>query len=251
MRRCNSPSARPRSSLSPDTFTAKRRETIATPENEVLRAFAELTLREAKAWIEKHPGGERRTRIEAHGMRAKRLATMLRTHGVAEARAPVIPNFPLRFDPRYHEIWIAWNELRRRARAKERDWMWQTRTWMELAGARAAMHLRQRVRTERGGGILTHAEVKGSRHGPRQGRYLEGGLKLRLAWSKGTRLKIVSYDSTNQHRPAGSAAKAEDRVVWYQTNGPAAEVRRIGELPWNGGGAWEPNIERWSDQVIG
>jgi len=134
----------------------KRYETIATLENQVLRAFATLTIREAKSWLTDPSTSEKRAAIEAHQVRARRIESVLRDHRVPEASPPIQPNFALRFDPRYREIWRAWQELRALSTATELQWMWQHRTFMELLELRAAMKLYQAVRDRPGGGYCVH-----------------------------------------------------------------------------------------------
>ena len=124
----------------------KRFETIEVLENRVLRAFAALTMREAASWLDRAGDIASRSLVEAHSLRARRIEAILRERGVPEARPPVRPNFALRFDPRYREIWRAWLELRSQSTATESQWMWQHRTFTELLGLRAAMKLHQAAR---------------------------------------------------------------------------------------------------------
>ena len=239
----------------------KRYEVIATLENRVLRAFASLTVREAKGWLGKQTtqeGEENKKIVQAHLLRAGRIATSLRDRKVPEAIPPVEPNFPLRFDPRYREIRRAWDELRAMNRATELEWMWQNRTFMELLAVRAAMKLYEAASKKRRAGTLAHGAVLRAAGAPSKGRYLDGGgirstIGLRLADS----IRPIEYRSGENHGSGendsalGAVASAgPDTEIWWDAADASAESGAVGELPWTPGHAWDTRLEKWADQII-
>ena len=233
----------------------KRYETIATLENRVLRAFAALTVRETKGWLVRQKKGEtERTLVEAHQLRASRIEALLRDRGVREVAPPVEPNFPLRFDARYREIWRAWQELRARNAATELEWMWQDRTFMELLSLRAAMKLQQAVSGRSGGGTLSHAAVLRRNSAPSQGSYLEaGGVRCTFGVPTRTRnpIRPVGYGPNHTGGPLGAVATANaGAAVWWNAVHPDAAAGVVGELPWTQGHAWDARLEKWAKRVV-
>ena len=236
----------------------KRYETIATLENRVLRAFASLTVRETRGWLarQKKEGTERAV-VEAHQLRASRIEALLRERGVPEAAAPVVPNFPLRFDQRYREIWRAWQELRARNAATELEWMWQDRTFMELLSLRAAMKLQQAVSGRPGGGTLAHGAVLRGNSAPSQGSYLEAD-GVRCTFGVPIRpdgpIRIVEYSPNDSGGPLGAVATAaigaSAGAVWWNAVHPDAGPGVVGELPWTHGQAWDARLKRWAERVV-
>ena len=233
----------------------KRYDTHATLENGVLRAFAALTVRETKRWLEGcDEGARRRTEIEAHQIRARRIELLLRERNVPEARPPVAPNFPLRFDQRYREVWKAWQELRAMNSATELDWMWQARTFMELLGLRAAMKLHEAAADSRlTAGSLSHAPVLRADGAPVQGTYLVEGA-LRFVLGIGPTLDQVEFAFGGQDATVGAVAKAgsgSESEVWWDATGENAPQGAVGELPWTCGHAWDAKLAMWATQIVG
>ena len=227
----------------------KRYETLATLENRVLRAFAALTVRETKSWLEDPGTDANRAAIEAHQLRARRIESVLRDRQVPEARPPVRPNFALRFDPRYREIWRAWLELRAMNTAAELQWMWQHRTFMELLELRAAMKLHEAVRDGRDGGTLSHAPVLKARHPPNQGRYLhDAGIRATFGIVADGTVRAIEYGTADDSRPLGAVASAgSEAAVWWDAQGlRAGREGSVGELPWTAGHAWDAALGSWA-----
>lgn len=230
----------------------RRYETIATLENRVLRAFAALTVREAKNWLTDPGTGAARAIIEAHQLRARRIETILRDRMVPEARPPVRPNFPLRFDPRYREIWRAWLELRARSAATELEWMWQHRTFMELLGLRGAMKLYQAARDRRDGGMLAHAPVLRAKSQPNQGRYLgDGGIRGTFGIARNGSVQTIEYRTDDDNGPLGAIATAgRGAEVWWDAQDlQTGKVGLVGELPWTDGHGWDAGLKKWAAKV--
>lgn len=230
----------------------KRYETIATLENQVLRAFAALTVRETKSWLADPSTGEKRAAIEAHQVRARRIESVLRDRRVPEARPPVQPNFALRFDPRYREIWRAWLELRAMSTATELQWMWQHRTFMELLELRAAMMLHQAVRDRPGGGALAHTPVLRAQHAPNQGRYLgDAGIGVTFGIVRDRTVCAIEYGAGDDRRPLGAVASAgPDKGIWWDAQDlQTGQEGSVGELPWTAGHAWDAGLKRWAAKV--
>ena len=226
----------------------RRYETIATLENRVLRAFAALTVREAKSWLADPGTGAARAIIEAHQLRARRIETILRDRLVPEARPPVRPNFPLRFDPRYREIWRAWLELRERSAATELEWMWQHRTFMELLGLRGAMKLHQAARDRPDGGTLAHAPVLRAKSQPNQGRYLgDMGIRGTFGIARTRSVQTIEYRTGDDSGPLGAIATAgAGAEVWWD-----AQDNQTGEN-WFGRGTpvdQRPRVGRRAQEV--
>ena len=230
----------------------KRYETIATLENRVLRAFAALTVRETKSWLADPGTGATRSAIEAHQLRARRVESALRDRRVPEARPPVRPNFALRFDPRYREIWRAWLELRVMNTATELQWMWQHRTFMELLGLRAAMKLHEAARDGRGGGTLSHAPVLRAKRPPNQGRYLrDAGIRATFGIAGDGAVRAVEYGTGDDSRPLGAVASAGSKAgIWWDTQDLRTGLEAsVGELPWTDGHGWDAGLKRWTGKV--
>ena len=230
----------------------KRYETITTLENQVLRAFAALTVRETRNWLADPGTGNKRAAIEAHQIRARRIESVLRDRRVPEARPPVRPNFALRFDPRYREIWRAWLELRVMSTATELQWMWQHRTFMELLGLRTSMKLHQAVQGHPGGGTLAHTPLLRAEHAPNQGCYLDdAGIGATFGIVRNGIVRVIEFGTGDDGRPLGVVASAgSDAGVWWDAQDlPTGQEGSVGELPWTAGHAWDAGLERWAAKV--
>ena len=230
----------------------KRYETIATLENQVLRAFVALTVRETRNWLEDPGTGATSAAIEAHQLRARRIESVLRDRLVPEARPPVRPNFALRFDPRYREIWRAWLELRAMSTATELQWMWQHRTLMELLGLRAAMRFHQAARDSHGGGTLAHAPVVRAQHPPNQGRYLrDTGIRATFGIVRDGTVRVIEFGTGDDNRPLGAVASAgSGAAIWWDVQDLRTEQDgSVGELPWTDGHGWDAGLDRWVAKV--
>ncbi len=232
----------------------KRYETIATLENQVLRAFASLTVREANGWLAGRKGEESDVKsIEAHQLRARRIEAALKARNVPEATPPVIPNFPLRFDQRYREIWRAWQELRAMNRAKELEWMWQDRTFMELLGLRAAMKLHEAINARAGAGTLAHGPVLRAAGAPSQGHYLnEEGIRCTLGATDS--IHAIEFESRGHGRRLGAAASAGPAAaVWWNAldavDASNSDVA-VGELPWTHHHEWDARLGKWAARMV-
>ena len=230
---------------------AKRYETMATLENGVLRAFAGLTVLEAKTWLEAHRDKAAATKtIEAHVLRCRRIEAMLRQYRVPEATPPVEPNFPLRFDQRYREIWRAWQDLRRSSIARELEWMWQSRTFMELLSLRAAMKLHETIRDKSGVGVLAHNPVLKDKNAPSQGCYLLEGIRIILGKIQADSLTTVEYQSRGEdHRLGAVASSGPGAEVWWGTSDISPPAVGVGELPWTPDHAWDTRLRMWAERV--
>lgn len=232
----------------------KRYDTHATLENGVLRAFAALTVRETKRWLEQcGEGASRRAEIETHQVRARRVESLLREQNVPEARPPVAPNFPLRFDRRYREIWKSWLELRAMNMATELEWMWQGRTFLELLGLRAAMKLHEAAASRTTTGSLCHAAVLRADGAPVQGTYLvEGALRFVLGMGPLEALRSVEFAFGDQDGAVGAvAAVGEGTEVFWDAAEATAPMVAVGELPWTRGHAWDATLSRWAKRIVG
>ena len=238
----------------------KRYETIATLENGVLRAFAALTVRETGSWLDtlqRRESDSEQIRdkgiILAHHLRAKRIVALLRGRGVREAKPPVLPNFPLRFDPRYREIWRAWEELRGLSGAMELEWMWQDRTFTELLGLRAAMMLHRAARKRTNGGTLSHSPVLGDSTAPNQGRYLDrGSIGATLAISIKDLHRTMEFRSGEEVSVLGAAAEAGTGTeIWWRHEDDTDHAKGgIVGLPWRNGEVWDELLRIWAEEVI-
>ena len=231
---------------------SRRYETIATLENQVLRAFAALTVRETRNWLAESETSTTRAAVEAHQLRARRIESVLQDRDVPEARPPVQPNFALRFDPRYREIWRAWLELRAMSTATELQWMWQHRTLMELLGLRAAMRLHRVARDDHGGGTLAHAPMVRAQHPPNQGRYLrDAGIRATFGIVRGGAVRAIEYATDDDSRPLGAIASAgSGTAIWWNAQDVRSEQEGIvGELPWTAGHGWDAGLDRWAAKV--
>ena len=208
----------------------KRYESINTLENQVLRAFAALTVRVTQAALnstnESKPNkqvelgavdrpepeyllkkiGEfapYKAILEAHQSRARRIENMLCERNVPEANPHVRPNFPIRYDPRYNKIWHAWQALRRESSATELDWMWQHRTFMEILGLRAAMLFHKKTYNSPDDGNIAHFPVlKASQSSPIQGCHLNSsGIRAtyRICRQQSEKDNIYKFQTVNSN----------------------------------------------------
>lgn len=228
----------------------KRSETHSTLENSVLRAFAKLTERESDNWLRKHKAQSNlRTQIHAHGQRARRLRIVLEELRVPEARPPIIPNFPLRFDQRYREIWRAWQELRNSSRKTENDWMWQDRTFMELLALRAAMTLHNALceRSNRSGSLF-HCPLLLDAPSPNQGRYL-GDKCITAAFGivKGKQVTPIVFRSGDDVEHLGSLFEAaQKQIAW---NDDCFVIYDDCNDPWNSH-VVDKRLSNWANTVV-
>lgn len=234
----------------------KRYETIATLENRVLRAFAALTVRETKTWIENDDNTVRDhyATIEAHHHRALRVEAILRERKVPEAKPPVQPNFPLRFDPHYRKIWHAWMELRARSAATELEWMWQHRTFMELLGLRAAMKLCQTACERRGVGVLAHAPVLRVRNAPNKGCYLDDvGIQIAFGIDRDGLIEEVPFRTggIDGGSLGAIAHTGSEASIWWHAQVPRSEGQgTVGESPWSDEHGWDTELEKWAAGIM-
>jgi hypothetical protein len=112
-----------------------RQENFDTLENRVVRAYSELAWHVARDYVERN-ARKRQTRraakVREYQRRCKRLARDLADRGVRLAEPGVAPNFVLQQNPRYHAVWVAWQELLKRDRILDEVWRWQARSWEEF-----------------------------------------------------------------------------------------------------------------------
>lgn len=234
----------------------KRYETIATLENRVLRSFAALTVRETKNWIENTDNrvSDHYATIEAHHRRAVRVEAILREHKVPEAKPPIQPNFPLRFDPHYRKIWRSWLELRARSAATELEWMWQHRTFMELLGLRAAMKLRQIACDQPDGGILAHAPVLRVENAPNKGSYLnDTGIQIAFGIDRDDLVEELLFRTRDIGSGClGAIAHAGlEASIWWHAQFPQSEGQgAVGELPWSDEHDWDTELQKWAVRIM-
>ena len=232
----------------------RRYEILDTLENRVLRAFCALTSREGKTWLADADDTRRRDRIEVHVLRCERLGTMLRRQGVREQIGVAQPNFVLRFDPHYHEVWDAWTELRRRSGAREHQWMWQGRTILQLL----ALRIRCRMNATQTGAWIAHMPVRAIDDGSAdRGHYITaeslGAWYGREAESRRIRIWRIPSDDQgatgDQPLPVGAVVgPVADSRVWWQGKSGAGETDgndvSVGELPGHGRQSWDRAIDR-------
>lgn len=112
-----------------------REENFDTLENRVLRAYGELAAFVASDYLARNVGKRNSRRaelVESYGRRCRRLARDLAEKGVRLAEPGVMPNFVLQQNPRYNQIWNAWDELVKRERESDDLWRWQGRSWEEF-----------------------------------------------------------------------------------------------------------------------
>lgn len=166
-----------------------REESFDTLENRVLRGYADLADRAARAYCARYPasrGARRWQRVDAFGRACRRIARELEALGVRLPPADATPNFVLQENPGYRAVWRAWLDLLRRERTGDEIWRWQARSWEEfgalavmvalagIAGARpvATAPLLLRGAQDRGSWIA-HDNPLGVFHLPREGLVVE------------------------------------------------------------------------------
>ncbi len=250
----------------------RRYETICTLENQVLRAFAALTVRTTKALPKNTPEiAPYKAILEAHCFRARQIETMLRERNVPEAHPHVRPNFPLRYDPRYQKIWHAWQALRRESSATELDWMWQHRTFMELLGLRAAMLFFRRTCNPPNNGIIAHHPVLGASGSMQnQGCHLDSdGIQAtyRILHDGSKKDGIYEFRTVNldDDLPLGALtsidfsvnSSRENALLWYgvpeySDNGKCSIG--VGAFPWDAehkrDSIWDSKLNEWINWLV-
>ena len=236
----------------------RRYEILDTLENRVLRTFCTLTSREGKTWLADADDTRRRERIEVHVLRCERLGRMLRREGVREQIGTAQPNFVLRFDPHYHEIWDAWAALRRRSAAREHQWMWQGRTILQLL----ALRIRCRMNATRTGAWIAHMPVQAIHGGSAdRGHYItaeslgawygreEGGKRIPIWRIAGEGHQGATGATGDDALPVGAVVgPVADSRVWWQGKSRAGETDgndvTVGELPGHRRQSWDRAIDR-------
>lgn len=112
-----------------------REENYDTLENRVLRAYLDLARHHAKDYLERHRAKANRPRyrlVKEFRAQALRLDRRLQEASVRRAEPGVTANYVLLENPRYRQIWVAWEELLRKKDAEDELWRWQVRSWEEF-----------------------------------------------------------------------------------------------------------------------
>jgi hypothetical protein len=112
-----------------------REENFDTLENRVLRAYAELARAVARDYLdrnERKQSTRRHRQVREFSKRCRRLARDLADRGVRRAEPGVTPNFVLLENPRYRQVWQAWQDLLQRREIEDDLWRWQARSWDEF-----------------------------------------------------------------------------------------------------------------------
>lgn len=123
-----------------------RHESLDTPENRVLRGYAEMARDAARDWCRENVRAQQSPRyiqVEGFGRRTARLARDLRDAGVGLPVVGAAPNYVLTADPDYRAVHEAWERLMRRRRVLDDLWGWQARAWGEFVLLGLVLALRQ------------------------------------------------------------------------------------------------------------
>lgn len=205
-----------------------REENFDTLENRVLRAYADLARAVAKDYGERHHG-KRATRrwrdVDDFGRRCRRLSRDLAGRGVRLAEPGVTPNFTLLENPRYREVWAAWQALLRRREEEDEIWRWQARSWEEFC-ALAVMVALQRLPgarlvaaapltfldEQRRGSRVEHDNPLGVFHLPAQDMVVE--VQYRLANPGGWRADLAAPIWLRFGRTADTGGFLKLAVIW-------------------------------------
>ena len=112
-----------------------RQEIYDTVENRVLKDFLKRSYSASRMYLRafsKYGSSNRFITVQQYGMACRRLG---RDHSFDKISALAVKptaNYVLLFDPSYHKIWIAYEELLK-LEAKEDDaWRWQARLWTDI-----------------------------------------------------------------------------------------------------------------------
>ena len=213
-----------------------REQNFDTLENRVLRAYAELARSVARDYRERNQKKKstRRYRLVSDfEKRSRRLSRDFAKRGVRRAAPGVTPNFVLLENPRYRQIWRAWQELIQRADAEDEIWRWQARSWEEFA-ALAVMVALQGVTNarlvaaspvsfldeQRRGSWIDHDNPLGAFHLPDQGLVVEVQYRLSKPgqWRADLAAPVwIKYGRTND--PASFHKFVAVWPVWDPTGG--------------------------------
>lgn len=128
-----------------------RQENRNTLENRVFLDLMVRSVSAAREYIDinnRRIAGSRRTRrtsrltlVESYTRECRRIQAELETQGVSRQIDPVQPNYVLLHERRYHDVWIAREEMIRRERAVDELWRWQRRSWAEFCKMAVAISL--------------------------------------------------------------------------------------------------------------
>lgn len=112
-----------------------RQEIYDTVENRVLKDFLSRSYSASKMYLRafsKYRSSNRYMTVQQYGMACRRL---VRDHAFEKVSALAVrptANYVLLFDPSYHQIWVAYEELLRLESKEDDAWRWQARLWTDI-----------------------------------------------------------------------------------------------------------------------
>ncbi len=112
-----------------------RQEIYDTVENRVLKDFLKRSYSASRMYLRafrKYGSSNRFITVQQYGMACRRLG---RDHSFDKVSALAVKptaNYVLLFDPSYHKIWLAYEELLKLETKEDDAWRWQARLWTDI-----------------------------------------------------------------------------------------------------------------------
>lgn len=112
-----------------------REETYDTVENRVLKDFLKRSCAMSQMYLRafsKYKSSSRYLIVQKYAMACRRLVRDHAFEKVSHMSVRPTANYVLLFDPAYHKIWIAYEELLKHDNYEDDAWRWQQRLWADL-----------------------------------------------------------------------------------------------------------------------
>lgn len=112
-----------------------RTETYDTVENRVLKDFLKRSHSASQTYLRafsKFRSSSRYTMVQQYGLACRRLFRESVFENVSGLDTRPNANYVLLFDPSYHKIWIAYQELLAQDQQEDDAWRWQARLWSDI-----------------------------------------------------------------------------------------------------------------------
>ena len=112
-----------------------RQEIYDTVENRVLKDFLKRSYSASKMYLRafsNYRSSNRYNTVQQYGMACRRLVREHSFEKVSKLAVKPTANYVLLFDPSYHKIWIAYEELLKLESKEDDAWRWQARLWTDV-----------------------------------------------------------------------------------------------------------------------
>lgn len=112
-----------------------RQELFDTVENRVLKDFLKRSQAASQNYLRafgKFKSSNRLLTVKHYGLACRRLFREAYFEKVSAISSKPTPNYVLLFDPSYHKIWKAYEELLKLETKEDDAWRWQSRLWSDI-----------------------------------------------------------------------------------------------------------------------